>query len=113
MPQKKQVHTQVNLDYLAKRRKKLNCHQVYKAINDLSPENIKRIISRPTTQHIMKLRSENLNLLEVPALRSEITRRGFRYRGPKIWNVIEEDSKYRDSLTSFKRALNYIILIII
>ena len=100
------MHTQLNLDYLIKRRKKHTCYQVYKVANDLSPENLKNIIWKPTTQCRMKLRSRNLNLLEVPVANLELTRRGFHYRGPKVWNGIEEDIKNEETLKSFKRALN-------
>ena len=101
----KDMHSDLNLITLAERRKHHSCHQVYKNLQGEAPAKITQMTQEVQSEHSMSLRSVQQHILYVPNYRLESTPKGFRYRGPHTWNLVEEDCKHSTSLPSFKRSL--------
>ena len=92
------MHSELNLITLSERRKHHTSHQVYKNLSGLSPVNVANMTVEFQSEHDMSRRSRNQKMMYVPNYRLVTTRKGFRCRGPCIWNSLEEDIKYSASL---------------
>ena len=99
------MHKELKLNYLADRRHMHTLNQVYKCINDLSPTHVNNQISLMSTNHQMQTRSTLSHVAYVPNIRLEVCRKSFRYRGPCLWNIIDDEIKIKPSIDSFKRAV--------
>ena len=76
----------------------------YKALNDMAPTYLVELLSRYIPAR--NLRSSNMNLLEVPTIRTKTYgQRAFSYAAPYLWNQLPECIKNAESVDSFKRLL--------
>ncbi|CAH3034447.1 unnamed protein product, partial [Pocillopora meandrina] len=74
------------------------------ALNDMAPTYLVELLSRYIPAR--NLRSSNMNLLEVPTIRTKTYgQRAFSYAAPYLWNQLPECIKNAESVDSFKRLL--------
>ena len=98
------MHKELNLILLEEHCTHHTYHQIYKTINDAKPKHLDTNIktARPKTGGY--LRSNDILVLEEPNFKLTITRKSCNYRGPVIWNTLEEDIK-QCQLNYIKSAL--------
>ena len=84
------MHTELQLITLSKRRKHHTCHQVYRTLNENTLEHLSNIIKIAVPRSEYKLRSVIELLLEVPDYKLMTTRKSFNFRVPTTWNILEE-----------------------
>ena len=76
----------------------------YKAVNGLSPDYIRDIIPpcvRETTPYLLR----NNNDLVTPTTRTEISRKSCIPSSVSLWNLLDNDIRTADSLSSFKSSI--------
>ena len=77
---------------------------VFKALNNLAPDYISDLVN--TYKPRRRLRSDNLNTLEVMKSRTETYGdRRFDVTGPKLWNSLPLHLRQTTELNTFKRGL--------
>ena len=80
---------------------------IYKCILGLLPSYLLTYISQKSTASY-NLRSQDLFLLSVPKVRTELGKKAFRFAAPHAWNELQKDLKLKDlvSLDTFKSMLS-------
>ena len=101
------MHEELNVITLEKRRKHHTCHQTYKIYRDGTPDKLREIIKPLTRATSIHTRSADKILLEIPNYKLNVTRKSYNYRGPFLWNDLEEYIKRSGSLEVFKKSLYY------
>ena len=81
------------------------CILVYKSLNNLTPEYISEIISKPSITHQRHLRSTDNDLLYVPRSSTACYDKSFSICGPKEWNKLPLEIRLSKTLSSFKKLL--------
>ena len=99
------MHKEPNLVYLAHRRHMHTIGQVFKYLHELTPPNVCRQTQRTDTGRVMITRSTTINVLAVPQLRLETSRKAVKYRGPFLYNLNDADTSNIDGWISFKSVL--------
>ena len=99
------LHGNLNLTYLADRRHMHRLNHVHKCIHGLAPDAIKQQVSLVADHHAVHTRAATSCKLPVPNTRLETCRKVFWYRGPCLWNIVNDDITSKESLYSFKSAL--------
>ena len=56
-------------------------------------------------QHNLNTRAAASHKLLVPNVHLSVCRKAFKYRGPQLWNLVEDDITEKESLDSFKRSI--------
>jgi len=75
----------------------------YKVRQTKTPAYLERLLfPRQTTR---QLRSSNLPLFSVPAIRTELSRRAFQYSAPTVWNSLPENVTESETVSTFKKKL--------
>ena len=103
-----EIHKELNMNYVADRRHQHTLTQVYKCLHGLAPRKICQQITKLTDMRdhgARQTRSVTSDKLFIPNYKLEITRGNFRYRGPMIYNMLDQEIKDSASLEGFKRAL--------
>lgn len=79
---------------------------VYKVILGLPPSYLQTYITQKSTG-TYGLRSQDLYLLSVPKVRTELGKKAFRFAAPSSWNDLQKELKLNEltSLDTFKRKL--------
>ncbi len=102
-----ELHAQYKLDFLVTRRHKHCCHYAYKGLNDMCPPNFVSLFVPVTMRDCsITTRSEtNLDVI-IPNMRLEFSRKGYGYRGPWFWNLLDREIKSAKTFNQFKRNLD-------
>ncbi|MCG8048031.1 MAG: hypothetical protein N0E48_20820, partial [Candidatus Thiodiazotropha endolucinida] len=78
---------------------------IYRALNDLTPDYISKLLT-PTTQiHSLNLRSSTNGSLYVPKARTSLYSGSFSCSAPRMWNTLPQSVKNAGSLNTFKTNL--------
>ncbi len=85
------LHKDTNMHYLSDGRKFHTLNQVVKCLNDLAPNNITSQLSLVKEQHTRNTRQASSMKLHVPHMRLEMSKKPFWYRGPQLWNLLDDD----------------------
>ncbi len=101
-----ELHSMGDIVRLENRRHTHVCHQMYKCTNDLAPDTICRLFSRPDQHHHFRTRYVTEGNLVIPQVRLQLCRRDFYLRGPFYYNLLDSSVREQDSLRKFKSALN-------
>ena len=80
------------------------CTKVYKSLNELAPENLRKIFYKLSDVHTRVLRDTKCNLA-VPKMRTAYGQKSFAFRGAKAWNKLDSEMKLAPSIKSFKTKL--------
>ena len=99
------MHAELNLLTLDQRRKHHTCHQTYKIYHDGIPNSLTNMIKPRVRIADRHTRSNEKTLLEIPNYKLNVTRKNYSYRGPSLWNILEEYIKDSTSLRIFKGSL--------
>ena len=82
----------------------------YKYLNQLAPAYIRGCFSKFSDFHIRFLRSSGTDVL-IPRMRTSNGQKYFAYRGTKVWNDLDSETKLASNIQSFKSKLkNYMSL---
>ena len=102
-----ELHAQFKLDTLVNRRHKHCCHYVYKGVNDMCPPSFVSMFNPVNSRDCsIAMRSATNHDVIIPNTRLEFTRKGYGYRGPFFWNLLDREIKCSTSFNQFKRTLN-------
>ena len=77
---------------------------MYKSMRFVQPAYLPELLHRHAP--VRQTRSAEKDLLVVPTMRTKIKSRSFSHATPSVWNSLPEDLKEKNSINSFKRALN-------
>ena len=77
----------------------------YKALHNLTPDNISNMINPVSEMHGGTLRSSVNGASAVPKARSSVFYRSFSYSAPKLWNTLPNTARNASSLNSFRSNL--------
>ena len=81
--------------------KKETATVTYKALNSLAPQYLGELFSKYSEGSNRNLRSTDTNL-QIPLLRTCTGQKAFSYRGAKLWNELNKETKLAPSLATFK-----------
>ena len=87
-------------DLIRKETATLTC----KALNLLAPRYLGELFSKCSEGSERILRYSETNL-KIPLLRTSTGQKAFPYRGAKLWNALNRETKLALSLTTFKKSL--------
>ena len=76
----------------------------YKALNSLAPQYLGELFSKCSEGSDRILRSTETNL-QIPLLRTSTGQKAFSYRGAKLWNELNRETKLASSLATFKKFI--------
>ena len=75
---------------------------MYKSLNELAPEYMRNLFTRCSDSNGRVLRSTDTDL-KVPLLKTSAGQKSFSYRGGRLWNSLNRETKVAPSLSAFKR----------
>ena len=78
---------------------------IYKALNNLTPEYLSKLLTPVSQTHGLNLRSSKKGNLHVPRSGTALYSEAFSCSAPKLWNNLPQSVKDCDTLNSFKRSL--------
>ena len=81
----------------------------YKALHNLTPEYISKLLEPVSETHNRALRSSANGTLAIPRSRSSVFDRSFSYSAPRLWNSFPNAVRNSSSLNSFKHNLKQIL----
>ena len=76
----------------------------YKALNSLPPQYLGELFSKCSEGSDRILRSTEISL-HIPLLRTSTGQQAFSYRGAKLWNELDKETKLASSLATFKKSI--------
>ena len=76
----------------------------YKALNSLAPQYLGELFSKCSEVSDRILRSAETNL-QIPLQRTSTSQKAFSYRGAKLWNELDKETKLASSLATFKKSI--------
>ena len=76
----------------------------FKCLNNLAPEYLSGCFSKLSDCHNRSLRNSKTDLL-LPRMRTSCGQQSFAYRGAKVWNELDLESKLAPSIHCFKSSL--------
>ena len=76
----------------------------YKALNSLAPQYLGELFSKCSEGSDRILRSTETNL-HIPLLKTSTGQKAFSYRGAKLWNELNRETKLASSLSTFKKSI--------
>ena len=76
----------------------------YKVLNSLAPQYLGELFSKCSKGSDRILRSTETNL-QIPLLRTSTGQKAFSYRGAKLWNELNRETKLPSSLATFKKFI--------
>ena len=76
----------------------------YKALNSLAPQYLGELFSKCSEGSDRILRSTATNL-HIPLLRTSTGQKAFSYRGAKLWNELNRETKLASSLSTFQKSI--------
>ena len=77
----------------------------YRALNDMTPEYISKLLKPMSQMHTLNLRSSNNGSLYVPKANTTLYSGSFSCSAPKLWNALPQNIKHAGSLSSFKKSI--------
>ena len=77
---------------------------VYRSINHEAPEYLTRLFQRLSETNDRQLRNTCTDLY-VPFLKTACGQKCFSYKGAKLWNDLNKESKMDNTFTKFKSSL--------
>lgn len=77
----------------------------YRALNNLTPEYISKLLKPMSGVHTLNLRSSENGSLYVPKARTTLYERSFSCSAPRQWNTLPQTVKNAGSLPTFKQSL--------
>ena len=77
----------------------------YRALNDMTPEYISKLLKPMSQTHTLNLRSSNNGSLYVPKANTTLYSGSFSCSAPKLWNALPQNIKHAGSLSSFKKSI--------
>ena len=81
----------------------------YKALHNLTPEYISKLLKPVSETHNRALRSSANGTLAIPRSGSSVFDRSFSYSAPRLWNSFPNALRNLSSLNSFKHNLKQIL----
>lgn len=81
----------------------------YKALNNLAPDYIARLLKPMSQAHSLNLRSTDNGTLHVPRSRTTLYNNAFSSSAPRLWNSLPQEARNSESLNSFKKCLKSIL----
>ena len=76
----------------------------FKCLNNLAPEYLSECFPKLSACHNRSLRNSKTDLL-LPRMRTSYGQKSFAYRGAKVWNDLDLESKFASSIHCFKSRL--------
>ena len=80
----------------------------YRAVNNLSPEYISKLLKPMSEVHNLNLRSSVNGTLYVPKSRTSLYDSSFSCSAPRLWNALPQTVTNASSLSTFKQSLKQI-----
>lgn len=77
----------------------------YRAVNNLSPEYISKLLKPMSEVHPLNLRSSDNGSLYVPKARTALYDSSFACSAPRLWNALPQTVKNSSTLSNFKQSL--------
>ena len=77
----------------------------YKALNSLAPQYLGELFTKCSERSDRNLRSTETKNLQIPLLRTCTGQKAFSYRGAKLWNELNTETKLAPSLATFKKTI--------
>ena len=75
---------------------------IYRSLNGFVPVYLSNLFEKNSTRYVRKLRNTDTDL-SLPLRKTNNGQRAISFRGPKLWNQLEPDTKQAPSLATFKR----------
>ena len=76
----------------------------YKSLNSLAPDYLRKLFIKCSDEREWVLRSSDADV-KLPLLKTINGQKAFSFRGAKIWNSLEKETKSAPSLKIFKKQL--------
>ena len=76
----------------------------YKVLNSLAPQYLGELFSKGSECSDRILRSTETSL-QIPLLRTSTSQKAFSYRGAKLWNALNKETKLASPLATFKKSI--------
>ena len=80
----------------------------YRAVNNLAPEYISKLLNPVSGVHNLNLRSSVNGTLYVPKSRTSLYDGSFSCSAPRLWNALSQTVTNASSLSTFKHSLKQI-----
>ena len=100
------MHNNLGLNTLEIRKKQHTYAHVYKGLNDLSTPTINSMFNIEIQEARRRTWATSNQESPYPDLQLNISRKGLRYRGVKVWNPIETDIEMSPSYDIFKSRIH-------
>ena len=84
--------------------KKETAMLTYKSLNSLAPDYLRKLFIKCSDERERVLRSSDTDV-KLPLLKTINGQKAFSFRGAKIWNSLEKETKSAPSLKIFKKQL--------
>ena len=84
---------------------------IYKALNNMTPDYITKLIIPMSQTHSLNLRSGQNGTLYTPLARTSLYSGAFTCSAPKLWNSFPQEVRNSTSLSAFKRNVRTICLV--
>lgn len=81
----------------------------YKALNNMVPEYISKLLTPMSQTHTLNLRSNDNGALYVPLARTALYKDSFSCSAPRLWNSLPLTVKNSETLNNFRRSIKYLI----
>ena len=99
------MHIETRLNYLSDRRHLHILVQTYKGVNGIAPNRVCEHINLIANVQTICTRAGTTNKLVVPNYRLNVCQKSFRYRGPIVWNLVDNDIITARNVNCFKAVL--------
>ena len=97
------MHSALGLLYLNERRGLHFCLQIHKIVNSEIEVALQQFFVPVVPVGARITRSQVVKNMNVPVCRSDLGRKGIRYRGPTMWNKLPLAAKGIEKFLDFKR----------
>ena len=105
-----QMHKELKLEQLSVRWTKHILNHVYKGVNELFSVTICNKLALMRDHSAYETRATGTLKLKVPPVRLKVCEQNFFYKGPMLWNKLDEAVKSAPTFSSFKRWMSKIIV---
>ena len=82
----------------------------YRALNNLTPDYISKLLTPLSEIHSLNLRSSENGLLHIPLARNALLNGSFSCSAPKLWNALPQTVRNSGSLLTFKKSLKSLLI---
>ena len=84
----------------------------YRALNNLTPDYISKLLTPLSEIHSLNLRSSENGLLHIPLARNALFNGSFTCSVPKLWNALPQTVRNSGSFLTFKKSLKTLIVLV-